>query len=190
MTKAQMAEKAALEAIEAEKMRKARSARFWSTLTIFVFLTASMAANVASARHNVISWLVAGTVPFAFFMTSHLIVHTGNVRAKWAVITLMGAITLITGVVSYQHIRHLCLAAGETTLNASLLPFAIDIPIVVATLILVANTKKVTPTPAIQTVPATVEKETKVAVPAKTAAPAKRTNGAKVPSLAKDLVTA
>lgn len=140
MTKAQIAEQEA-------NVRKMKSARFWAGLNIFVFLAASMAANVASARHNMVSWLVAGAVPFAFFMTSHLLVHTGNIRAKWAVMSLMGGMMGITGVVSYQHIRHLCLEAGENVLNASLLPIAVDIPIVLATIILVANAKKVQANP-------------------------------------------
>jgi len=162
-----MAEKARL----AEIARKERSARNWAIATLIVGLSASSAANVASQwDKGPLGWVIAGFFPVALFVTSGLLERIGAIRHKWLAVVVMSVSAGVAAYVSYWDIAHLVLHVLHDPHTAYLTPFAVDAPMLMASLVLSGLRK---PTP---------QNRTSTAEPAKVAkaaAPTKRTTATK-----------
>ena len=135
MTKTQ---KDALRALQAEKIRKG-NVRLARAVLIF-FLLVSLAANVAASLDGgPVSIAIGAFVPFALFVTNMMFERLGaglHGVKKFVTLAGIGAGVLITGYVSYVHIFTLVHGATGNVVFAAIIPFSVDIPMILAALVL------------------------------------------------------
>ena len=91
---------------------------------------ASLFANVTQAEPSFVARAIGAFVPLALIIAVECLM-----RAKWLrggkvgtafKFLLVGAVAVITAVISFRHIKGLALANGADSLEATLLPLAID----------------------------------------------------------------
>lgn len=110
----------------------------WTTLV--VALTASVGANVAQAQPAVGPRLTAAVAPAVVILASGLLERVPVARARgWQRMLLIGGlifVVLAAFITSFQHQYYLLLSYGNARLSAVLLPLAVDVLIVMASVAL------------------------------------------------------
>lgn len=97
------------------------------TWAAFAFgLIASVAANVTSAGTGVGPRMAAAFAPIAVLLAVEVLVRTRWQKHVWLKYAGLGVVAAVAAVVSYGHQRSLLLGYGESTLNATILPLAVD----------------------------------------------------------------
>lgn len=140
MTKAQ---------IQAEKNRigNIRLAR----AVLAFFLLVSLAGNVSvSIRNGAVGIAIGVFIPFGLFVTNLMFERLGDgLRGfkKFVAYVGIGAGVLITGIFSYYHLHTLVYEATGNVLFSWMLPAAVDVPMLLASLVLSEARKVPVPTP-------------------------------------------
>jgi hypothetical protein len=110
----------------------------WTAL--LVALGASVAANVAYARHGMGPRLSAGTAPLLVVLAAGLLERVPLAGARWwqrwLAVGGLVFVVLAAFITSYQHQSALLLAYGNPPLSSVLLPFAVDALIVMSSVCL------------------------------------------------------
>lgn len=110
----------------------------WTALV--VALGASVAANVASARHETGPRLSAAVAPILVVLAAALLERVSLVVARqWQRCVWAGVLSLIVAsafVTSYEHQQSLLSHYGNPTLSADVLPIAVDALIIMASVAL------------------------------------------------------
>jgi hypothetical protein len=110
----------------------------WTAL--LVALAASVAANVAYARHGMGPRLSAGTAPLLVVLAAGLLERVPLRGARWwqrwLAVGGLVFVVLAAFITSYQHQSALLLAYGNPKLSSVLLPFAVDALIVMSSVCL------------------------------------------------------
>lgn len=101
-------------------------ARLVAWLAFALGLAASVAANVTSAGNGVGPRLAAAFAPVAVLLAVEVLVRTRWQKHVWLKYAGLGVVAAVAAVVSYGHQRSLLLGYGESTLNATILPLAVD----------------------------------------------------------------
>lgn len=110
----------------------------WTTLV--VALAASIGANVAQARPDIGPRLTAAVAPAIVILASGLLERVSLAGARtWQRTLVIGGLFFVVGaafVTSFQHQFHLLIGYGNEWLSAVLLPLAVDVLIVMASVCL------------------------------------------------------
>lgn len=101
-------------------------ARLVSWLAFAMGLAASVAANVASVGDGIGSRVAAAFAPLAVLLAVEVLVRTRWQKYAWVKYSGLAIVAAVAAVVSYGHQRHLLLGYGESSLNATILPLAVD----------------------------------------------------------------
>jgi hypothetical protein len=119
-----------------------------ATLTLGV--SASVAANILHAHHNLISQTIAAWPPLALLVTVELISRVPVHRAALAAVRVLATVAIsgIAAWISYWHMVGVVAHYGETGLSPYLMPFSVDGLIVVASICLVELSAQIRPTTA------------------------------------------
>lgn len=134
-------------ATNAEKLRIAkdakndRYARFWAVIAMVVFLSGSIAANVATAWDgDVIAKIVAGAPPVSLFITSMMF---ERMRASKPALFGMALSVVVSLAFSWYHITLLVADHGQPLVIAVSFPVTVDVPMLFAGWILLKQAKPV-----------------------------------------------
>lgn len=104
--------------------RDRKSARAWAWLAFLLGIAASVAANVAHARPEIGPRLSAAFVPVALIVVLEVAARLKRDSSwRWTGTVI---VALVAAVVSYRHQRELLIGYGEDSLNATIMPFAVD----------------------------------------------------------------
>lgn len=127
----------------AQEARNDRYARFYAVLGMVVFLSGSLAANVATAWNgDLIAKIVAGAPPVSLFITSMMFERMrSNVPTKVG----MALSVVVSLAFSWYHITLLVLSHGQPFAIALVFPVIVDIPMLFAGWILLNQAKPVIP---------------------------------------------
>jgi hypothetical protein len=98
-------------------------------------LGASLAGNALAAQPTLLGRVVAAWAPLALAVVAWLVEHYKPAPGPWRFATWFGTgiVAAVAAWVSYWHLVHLALKAGETGAAAYLLPLSVDGLILVAT---------------------------------------------------------
>lgn len=114
--------------------------RFLAWTTLVVALAASVGANVAQAHPELGPRLTAAVAPTIVILASGLLERVSVTGARtWQRILVVGGLIFVVGaafVTSFQHQYELLIGYGNEVLSAVLLPLAIDVLIVMASVCL------------------------------------------------------
>jgi len=142
-------------ATNAEKLRIAkeakndRYARVWAVIAMVVFLSGSIAANVATAWDgDVIAKVVAGAPPVSLFITSMMF---ERMRASKPALLGMALSVVVSLAFSWYHITLLVAEHGQPLVIAVTFPVTVDVPMLFAGWILLKQAKPVIPVATPQT---------------------------------------
>jgi len=160
---------------EAARIRNVRIRQRTAYVVLVTGLSVSTGANVMQSWGlGWIGWVLAGLAPVSLFGAMFLLELMGRDITKWkriVVAVVLSAVALITAYVSYLHIYRLSYTTTHDVRISALVPFMIDLPMILAS-VLLSETRKslgVTRVPVSAPVPSAKRTERATTIAAKPA---------------------
>lgn len=110
-------------------------------------VAASLAANIAASRQTLAGWMVSAIAPIGLFLAIILWHRSHGVVVGWlgrAFTAGLGAIALGAAWISYGHLRHVALAAGQSETASAIIPLVIDGAAILATIVVISAGQRLT----------------------------------------------